>query len=383
MTIAYKYSMTLSKSNKNKRKRQILKAKIGFISLCPAGANTIRTMYKSDDGDKNIDLQVLSKDMSEQGELVCCVYAPDMEDSQGDQASAAVIKDFAYDFAKNGGNIDIRHNEEALSTDDIFIAETGIIQKGDERFEGMEDYDGDPVDVTDGWGVILKVEDEELRKLYRSGDWGGVSMGGMMQVRDTSDESSVEKILKTIFAPLMKLKNQEKSDMSLNDKDLKQVAEVVTKTLDARDEATKKKAEEVKVAKEKADKEKSVETKTGLGMVEPVLKADPSEEDVAKHRKNLAIFELSKKVDPKDSSALFEFETKAEKIASSDKLEDVLKDQKGSSYERFYKTNQDTTDVAKQNTGQNGEDTAYADQILKDMDAEDEAEKKRKLIQVA
>ncbi|MCK5614265.1 terminase, partial [Candidatus Pacearchaeota archaeon] len=44
--------------------------------------------------------------MNEQGEITCVVYAPDMVDSQGDSASAAVIKDFAYDFAKNGGNID-------------------------------------------------------------------------------------------------------------------------------------------------------------------------------------------------------------------------------------------------------------------------------------
>ena len=373
--------MAIVKSNKNNRKRQILKAKIGFISLCPAGANTIRTMYKSDDGDKNIDLQVLSKDMSDQGELICCVYAPDMEDSQGDQASAAVIKDFAYDFAKNGGNIDIRHNEQALSPEDIFIAETMIIQKGDERFEGMEDYDGNSVDVTGGWGVILKVEEEELKDLYRSGAWGGVSMGGMMLARDTSDESNIEKILKTIFAPLMKLKRQETEVM--NDKDLKQVAEVVAKAFEAKEKDAEKKADEAKVAKEKVDKEKADETKTGLGMVEPVLKADPSEEDIAKHRKNLAIFELSKKVDPKDSSALFEFETKAKEIASSDKLDDVLKNQEGSSYERFYKTNQDTTDVSKRGTGQTGEDTEYADQIMKEMDAEDAAEKKRALTLVA
>ena len=360
-----------------------MKAKIGFLSLCPAGANTIRTMYKSDDGNKNIELQMLSKDMTEQGELTCCVYVPDLEDSQGDQASAAVIKDFAYDFAKNGGNIDIRHNEEALSKDDIFVAETLIIQKGDERFEGMEDYDGNSVDVTGGWGVILKVEDEELRKLYRSGDWGGISMGGMMLARDISDESGILRALKEIFSPLTKRLKQENSDMSLNDKDLKQVAEVVSKTLDARDEVTKKKAEEVKVAKEKADKKNVDETKLGLGMVEPVLKANPTEDDIAKHRKNLAIFELSKKVDPKNSSGLFEFETKAKEIASSDKLDDVLKNQAGTSYERFYKTNQDNTDVSKGNTGQTGEDTAYADQILKEMDAEEDAEKKRALIQVA
>ncbi len=375
--------MAIQKSKGNKRKRQILKAKIGYISLCPAGANTIRTMYKSDDGNKNIELQMLSKDMTEQGELTCCVYVPDLEDSQGDQASAAVIKDFAYDFAKNGGNIDIRHNEEALSKDDIFIAETMIIQKGDERFEGMEDYDGNSVDVTGGWGVILKVEDEELRKLYRSGDWGGISMGGMMLARDISDESGILRALKEIFSPLTKRLKQENSDMSLNDKDLKQVAEVVSKTLDARDEVTKKKAEEVKVAKEKADKKNVDETKLGLGMVEPVLKANPTEDDIAKHRKNLAIFELSKKVDPKNSSGLFEFETKAKEIASSDKLDDVLKNQAGTSYERFYKTNQDNTDVSKGNTGQTGEDTAYADQILKEMDAEEDAEKKRALIQVA
>jgi len=368
--------MTLSKSNKNKRKRQILKAKIGFISLCPAGANTIRTMYKSDDGDKNIDLQVLSNKMTEQGEITCVVYAPDMEDSQGDQATAAVIKDFAYDFAKNGGEIDIRHNEKPLSKEDIFVAESMIIQAGDERFEKMEDYDGDPVDVTGGWGVVLKVEDEELRDLYRSGEWGGVSMGGMMRVKDTSDESNVEKILKTIFAPLLKLKKQENTDMSLSDKDLKQVVEVVNKSLEARDEVIAKKAEEVKAAKEKAEKENASETKLGIGMTEPVLKTDPSADDISRHRKNLAIYELSKKVDPKNSSDLFEFETKATEIAKSEKLDEVLNKQKGSSYERFYKTNQDTTDVTNQVVGQNGEDTVYADKILKEMDEEDAAEKK-------
>lgn len=375
--------MAIRKSKRNNRKRQILKAKIGFLSLCPAGANTIHTMYKSDEGNKNIELQMLSKDMTEQGELICCVYVPDLEDSQGDQASADVIKDFAYDFAKNGGNIDIKHNEEALSRDDIFVAETMIIQKGDERFEGMEDYDGNSVDVTGGWGVILKVEDEELRKLYRSGDWGGISMGGMMLVRDISDESGILRALKEIFLPITKLRNQENSDMSLNDKDLKQVAEVVVKTLDTRDEANKKKAEEVKAAKEKTDKKNAAEIKLGLGMVEPVLKSDPSEDDISKHRKNLAIFELSKKVDSKDSSALFEFEQKAKEIASSKKLDDVLKKQKGSSYERFYKTNQDNTDVSQGNTGQTGEDTAYADQILKEMDAEDKAENEaRKKVQL-
>ena len=176
--------------------------------------------------------------------------------------------------------------------------------------------------------------------------------------------------------------------MPLNEKDLKQVAVVVTKTLDDREEAAKKKANEDKVAKEKATKEEKAkkekdDKKLGLGMVEPVLKSDPSEEDIAKHRKNLAIYELSKKVDPKDSSALFEFEQNAKEIASSKKLDDVLNKQKGSSYERFYKTNQDSTDVSKGTAGQNGGDTEYADKILKEMDVEDAEEKKKNLTLVA
>ncbi len=167
--------------------------------------------------------------------------------------------------------------------------------------------------------------------------------------------------------------------MSLNKEDLLQVAEVVNKTLEARDEAIEKKAEEVKAAKEKAEKENAPETKLGMGMVEPTLKADPSAEDIARHRKNLAIYELSKKVDPKNSSDLFEFETKAAEIAKSEKLDEVLNKQKGSSYERFYKSNQDSTEVTKQVAGQNGEDTEYADKILKEMDAEDAADRKLQL----
>ena len=358
-----------------------MKAKIGFLSLCPAGANTLRTVYKSAEGDENVELQVITKEMTEQGELICCVYAPDLEDSQGDQASAEVIKDFAYDFAKTGGSIDIKHNEEALGKDQIFVAESTIIQKGDPRFADIEDYDGDSVDVTGGWGVILKVEDEKLQDLYRSGEWGGISMGGMMQVRDISAETNIEKILNKIFAPLMKLKKQENQDMSLNDKDLKQVGEVVAKAFEARDVATTKKAEEDKIAKEKADKiaaEKADEKKLGLGMSEPVLKADPTEEDIAKHRRNLAIFELSKKVDPKDSLALYEFNKKAKEIATCEKLDDVLISQKGSSYERFYISNQDTSDVTSHKTGGKDEDP-YVAAINKEMDEEDVAERKLKL----
>jgi hypothetical protein len=354
---------------KGNKKRQILKAKIGFISLCPAGANTIHTVYKGDGGNKNIELATLSKDMTEKGELTCVVYAPDMVDSQGDTATAEVIKDFAYDFAQKGGNIDIRHNEEPLSKEDIFIAESTIIQKDDSRFADMKDYNGDPVDVTGGWGVILKVENEDLRELYRSGDWGGISMGGMMLAKDTSIEAKALKLLEKILSPLSKLKRQE-TDMPFTEKDLKDVAIVVNKTLDDREEATAKKTKEAaeKLAKEK--KEKGEEKKLGLGYTAPVLKDGANDEDRAKHLKQLMMFDLSKKVDPESATDTFAFEEKCREIAKSTDLNKTMQKQQGASFERFFKTNQDTGDVARTFSASDDE---VGDAILQDMAKEDEA----------
>ena len=69
-------------------KRRILKAKISFLSLCPRGMNQIQTMFKSEDGENHeVFLSTLIKgDMTEQGELLAVVYAPDMVDGEGDTA---------------------------------------------------------------------------------------------------------------------------------------------------------------------------------------------------------------------------------------------------------------------------------------------------------
>ncbi len=218
------------KSNRKTAKRQILSGKVDFLSLCPLGANMLSTLYKSDDGNKKVELASISKEMSEQGELICCVYAPDMTDSQGDTASAEVIKSFAYDYAQNGGSLDINHNEKTLSNEDILVAESTIIQKGDPRFADMKDYEGYDVDVTGGWGVILKVESEDLRKFYRDGDWNGISMGGVAIVKDVEDVSIV-KALKVFFSDLMNKSksntNKLENDMDLTDKNLADIAKAV------------------------------------------------------------------------------------------------------------------------------------------------------------
>ena len=181
-------------------KRRITKARIKHISLCPKGANQFPALYKADD--HSVELSLLTKatdDFDERGELLAVVYAPEIEDSQGDIASAEVIKDAMHEFARTGKGADICHDDKTLSKDQAFIAESFEIQGGDPRFVGFNNYEGNPVDVTGGWGIVMKIDDPELRTLYREGKWEGVSMGGTGQVQVTKvDDDTADKVIRAL-----------------------------------------------------------------------------------------------------------------------------------------------------------------------------------------
>ena len=355
-----------------KKTKRIIKAKIDFISLVPKGANCLSTIYKSDGGNTNVDLQTICKDMNELGEIIAVVYAPEMEDSQGDIASAAVIKDFAHDFQKNGAGVDIRHEEEALSKDAVFVAESFIVQKDDPRFADMTDYDDNVVDVTGGWGVVIKVDDEELRKLYRSGEWSGVSMGGTAIKKSDEDTGLIEKFFIALDTykgskkpKSNKSKKNAENNMALTEADEKKIAETVIKTMA---EVTKKADE---AAAEALKKEEAEGAKLGMGFTAPVLPASPSEADIQKHRRNLKIFELSKTVDSTSEEAIFEFTQKSAEIATCKDLSKVIEKQSGSQYDTFYVSNQSVGDVKKGSDNTDTDDNA--DIILKELDEEEAA----------
>lgn len=177
--------------------RRITKAKITTISLVPRGANQMPVIYKSDDDVAEFGTIVKDDRLDEHGELTAIVYAPEQTDSQGDIASAAVIKDMAYDFAQRGlGDIDLRHDGKPVSKNDAYVAESFIVQKGDPRFDGTKDYDGNKVDVAGAWATVIKIEDKGLRTLYREGKWNGVSMFGNATVKAASEDNQVLELLK-------------------------------------------------------------------------------------------------------------------------------------------------------------------------------------------
>lgn len=223
------------------RKRRILKAKINRIALVPAGANKLPAIYKEDAPAKdNVEFLTLVKEASgfdEKGELLAVVYAPDAVDSDGDWADADVIKESCYEASRSGVEIDLRHGDTALSRDKAFIAESFIVQKDDSRFADFKDADGNVVDVTGGWAVVVKIDDADLRKKYREGEWGGVSMGGraMFAPAETSEPSSEAGALLKFFKSLIGASPESHSpsippqdkDMPLSDEDVSKIVKAL------------------------------------------------------------------------------------------------------------------------------------------------------------
>lgn len=221
-------------------KRRITKASIEFISLCPKGASTFTTLFKAlDEADDKgaFEFATLSKQM-EKGEIVSLVYAPESVDAQGDVASEEVIKEMSQSFLRNKGDIDIRHDSKALGPDKAYVSESFIVQKDDPRFADTKDADGKPVKTEGAWAVVIKIEDEELKKLYREGKWEGISMGGRGKTERVDPENSQESgmlskvldILKQVM-PNAGLQKQSNQDTPMTKEDKKDVAEMIAKAV--------------------------------------------------------------------------------------------------------------------------------------------------------
>jgi len=287
--------------------RRIKKAKITFISLVPRGANKLPVIYKADDS--TVEFSTLIKesgDFMEKGELLAVVYAPEHRDSQGDIASASVIKEMAYQFQKDGGQIDIRHDGKALTKDDAYVAENFIVQKGDPRFEEFKDNTDKAVDVTGAWAQVIKIQRPDLRTKFREKEWGGVSMFGTAEVEP--ELSKFERVLEMFEG---RLTTKEEEDMKPEE-----IQALVEKAVAA--SAKAQKDEQLK-KEEEARKEAEAAAKAG----EIKFEGDPSNaEDVAKHAEKLAKADLLKGVDFSDPKSVADYQEKLAEVKKDESKED-------------------------------------------------------------
>ena len=184
--------------------RRIVKARAKRITLLAAGANLMPTVYKAlDKGDGGqFELTALSK-ATEQGELLNVVYVPDTVDGHGDWMTKDAVKDMAHAATRDGMEIDLYHDGKILSKDDIFVAESFLINKADDRFQGWKDVEGKPVDLEGAFATVIKANDPKLRERIRSGELAQVSFEGPATVEaskaaDDTPPNWITKLLKAL-----------------------------------------------------------------------------------------------------------------------------------------------------------------------------------------
>lgn len=278
--------------------RRIRKAQIKFVSLVPKGANLLTPVYKADGSFSVGCLSTAAEKFDESGELLNVVYAPEHRDSQGDVADAAVIKDAAYEFVANGAGVDINHDGKPLPRERARIAETFLVQKTDTRFHGWKDAKGNAVNLEGAWATVIKIDDPELRKKYRSGEWGGVSMGGTAVVEaEKSEEEGFFSWLRKTFSSTQPTKQSQTEEPTMTPEEIKKaVADGIAAGLAANATAVEtQKAADLKKAADAAPK----------GPVAPVFKGSRANpRDLQLHERALEAFELEKSTDFGNSASV-------------------------------------------------------------------------------
>ncbi|HKJ77521.1 MAG TPA: XkdF-like putative serine protease domain-containing protein [Gammaproteobacteria bacterium] len=135
---------------------------INEISLVKTGANGAQFIAKSADEAPRLLMPIKKTDAAKQI-AAGWVYAPDVEDSQGEISTAEEIEKAAWYAMKNQAVVKTDHEQEAPA----FIAESYIVK--------TNDPDGFPEGA---WAVVVKIEDAELWKKVESGEYQAFSMGG-------------------------------------------------------------------------------------------------------------------------------------------------------------------------------------------------------------
>lgn len=151
-----------------------------MISLLPRGATQLPILYKGEGMVtlEDLGLQSVLTKGAEEGLLTAVVWPADNKDDTGLEANRKVIQQFAHDAMIDGVGIDMNHDGKVLTKEQAAVVESFIIQAGDPRFTDLQDYSGNPVDAEGAWGTVIKIQDPEIRRLYREGEWNAVSMMG-------------------------------------------------------------------------------------------------------------------------------------------------------------------------------------------------------------
>jgi len=163
--------------------RRLKRIDVNFISLVDKGANRKKLVFKREGArelafEKPVTIKKLDED---QRMVFCIVYSPEEIDTQGDTASAEVIKEAAYNFMRcaRTNNVDKQHD---FIPDEGFVAESWIVKDNDAVF---------PEEAAGSWAVGIKVENDETWNLIKSGDITGLSLAGLAVTEEIEKQHGI------------------------------------------------------------------------------------------------------------------------------------------------------------------------------------------------
>jgi len=117
---------------------------------------------------QEMDVSIISKSDDDDERIVFgIVYEPDVEDTQGDQATAEEIRKAAYSFMENGQIYKVMHKGIAV---EICVLETYLAP--------VEFQIGGEMIKKGTWVLGSRIPKGELWADIKSGDYTGYSMGG-------------------------------------------------------------------------------------------------------------------------------------------------------------------------------------------------------------
>ncbi len=173
---------------KIEKAREIIDAKISFISLVDKAANKKKFLIAkaaSDGAAFTCDGKILKVDEGLHY-LTGIVYEPMTEDSHGDFMSVEEIRKAAYWFAKNGDKVDLQHsfkNAEGVTVVENFVTPWEISFAGTLIKVGT-------------WIVTVEVRNESIWNSVLRGEITGFSMGGVGKIaREEKDLALLEEPL--------------------------------------------------------------------------------------------------------------------------------------------------------------------------------------------
>lgn len=157
---------------------KLSKLQVTFISLVARPANGKAITLKNDN--MRADVFEVKKTDDDLQRVYGIVYAPDQQDSQGDEADAETIRRAADEFMRKArtNNIDAEHGFENVPA---FVAESWIIKASDATF---------PDEKPGAWAVGIQIQDRDLWQDIKRGDYTGLSLAGTAVREDADPQSS-------------------------------------------------------------------------------------------------------------------------------------------------------------------------------------------------